>query len=121
MIEFNIKFDKKPKKNFFKYPEILNNECLFEIVINDIIIFKEPNFPIYEFYTQLKKWILEKMKYNYDFEYISMESNLNPLIKIVYCNELWNFKFLWDEFKSDELFSTEELINAVNLLENKIL
>lgn len=121
MLEFNIKFDKKPKKILLKYPDILKHECLFEILINDIVIFKEPNFPIYEFYIQLKKWILEKMNYNYDFVYNSIESDLNPLITISYCNELWKFKFLWDEFESDELVSSEELINAVGILESKIL
>lgn len=50
MLEFNIKFDKKPKKILLKYPDVLKHECLFEILINDIVIFKEPDFPIYEFY-----------------------------------------------------------------------
>lgn len=121
MLEFNIKFDKKPKKILLKYPDILKYECLFEILVNDIVIFKEPAFPIYEFYIQLKKWILEKMNYNYDFKYNSIESDLNPLIMISYCNELWKFKFLWEEFESDELVSSEELINAVDILESKIL
>lgn len=120
MIKFSTKFYEKPKKIYLKYPEVLNYECLFEISINDVKIFKEPNFPIYEFYIQFKKWILEDFIYNYDFEYVTMESDLNPLIKIVYYNNLWEFIFLWHKFESNILFTANELINAFNILEKNI-
>lgn len=118
MINFKITTQNIYKKCIpNKYPELLKFEVDFNIIINDNIFFSEPNFPIFEFIYFVNKWEIQK---HIPFEYISIETNDNPLISFIYKENGWVIKSPWQLFKCDIVFSNIEIINALNELQNQI-
>lgn len=111
MIKYEIKLiDETNKKVPKKYPELIQVEALFRIVIDEMVFFEEPNFPIYEFLYAARKWIKQG---NETFEYVSVETEENPLISFLYEGEGWIIKSPWQLFECKLKFTREELVNAI--------
>lgn len=93
MIEFRFVLvpDNKysPRKNIKdyknKYPDILYICGEFTIIICDDIYFNEPQFPVIEFLSCLESWVETKVR-NSNMNYVSIETEENPLISFVYEN-----------------------------------
>lgn len=113
MIKYEIELIDTTKKIIpKKYPELIQVEALFRIVINGMVFFEEPNFPVYEFLHAVKKWINKQEKEK--FEYISVETEDNPLICFLYEDGGWIINSPWQLFECRYKFTREELINAIN-------
>ena len=114
MIEFfsecNVKkyINKIDKMN---YCQLLKIECYFCIKIDNKIFFEEPLFPILEFLYFYKKW--DKAS---NFEYITIESEDNPIISFIKKYNGWYIDSVWKKFECNYIFELEQIINAIEKL-----
>ena len=118
MLEFKCVFASEIKRIPKKYPEIVWYEMDFRIVINGKLFFSEPNFPVFEFLLSAKKW--ESMN-SVSFEYNSIETEDNPLISFIHNREGYVLHSPWQLFQCDVFFTKEQIISAINSLENSIV
>ena len=94
-------------------PEMLDYEIPFKILVDGKLFFEEPNFPIYEFLHALSVWI---KKEDCSFEYISVETEDNPLISFIYSNDSWTISSTWQLFECEMAFTKEEILHATKHL-----
>ena len=119
MIEFNAIFNKKAVKRIPKsYPKLTEYESNFKIIVDNKLFFHEPNFPLLEFLYFVNEW---KKQSNSSFEYISIETEDNPLISFIREKNAWKIYSPWQLFKCDSKFTKEELVNALDKLEKTVL
>lgn len=116
MIEFNV----LPYKNINtipnKYPELIRYEVDFKILINKKLFFEEQSFPLLEFLYFANQW---KKLGNGSFEYVSIETDDNPLISFICQDEACELFFIyspWQLFECKTIFSKSELYNALEAL-----
>ena len=96
--------------------ELLSYECPMTIMINDRVFFNDPFFCILEFWKSLAEW--DK---THTFDYHSIETDENPLIRFVRTPDGWLLRSPWSVFNADEyLLSTEDLCIAISALEKQL-
>ncbi len=118
MIEFNVDSIQKDIKCIpKKYPKLTEYEVDFSIIINGQLFFDEPNFPVLEFLHFVNIW---KDKGNHSFEYISIETEENPLISFICKNDMFLISSPWQLFECKTEFTKEQLICALDNLENEV-
>ena len=110
MIEFKSNYKKCCKYKKLKYPDVLNYEAYFSIVISGKVFFEEPNFPLLEFLYYVNQWVETQNK---SLEYISIETEDNPLIVFKYNNGKYLISSPWQNFKCVDEFTKEEIISAL--------
>ena len=111
MIKFNILDSNESQRIFFKYPEMLEYEVDYSIIIDGKTFFYEPNFPVLEFIYQVKEW---KNSQPDSFEYNSLETDDNPLITFKYNNGLFSISSPWQKFQCDNKYTKDELVAALS-------
>ena len=99
-----------PKEIPDSYPALLEYEAKFRIVIDGQVFFEEPDFPIYEFLHFANDW---KEQDNRNFEYVSMETEDNPLISFICEGDLWTIHSPWQLFECTRQFAKEEIVRAL--------
>lgn len=97
-----------------KYPELLQTEGTFDILINGRRFFSDPYFPIYEFLLQANEWMANEAAPDI-MEYSSLETDENPLL----CfrkTEAGNYSLQspWESFENSIPFSFAEIREAIN-------
>lgn len=121
MINFYWKIDlAEYKKNQRKieystneYPD-LNDVCGdLTIEVNNKIFFKEPYFLALEFIRALEKWLNNTNKI---MIYNCIETEDNPLISFILNNKGWQIISPWQLFECNDIFSKEELLEAIGYL-----
>lgn len=119
MIEFCVMTDLKTIKNVpRKYPELLEYEVSFRILIDEELFFEEPDFPLFEFLYAVEDW---KQKECCSFQYTSIETEDNPLVRFTYEEDgLFTVFSTWQLFECETKFTKEQLVNAVDALEKRI-
>ena len=96
--------------------ELLSYECPMTIMINDNVFFNDPFFCILEFWKSLADW--DK---THTFNYNSIETDENPLIRFVLTPDGWFLRSPWSVFNADEyLLSTEDLCIALSALKKQL-
>ena len=119
MIQFAVKLDQgQVKKIPSSYPKLAKYESEFMILIDGRVFFDEPNFPVLEFLKYAIKW---KEHADFSFEYCSIETEENPLIVFSPMNENWVISSPWQKFTCQTLFTTKELICAIDALLDKVI
>lgn len=94
--------------------DLLKEECYFSIIIDGKVFFEEPYFPIFEFLYAYINW--DKTS---NFQYITLETDDNPLISFVNTNDIWNIDSPWKRFCCEKTFTINELVNAVESIYNQ--
>lgn len=100
------------------YPEVLNWEGKFSIEINNQVIFCEPNFPILEFLLTIDQWMKEDKSNN--MYYYSLDTDDNPLISFINCNNKWTITSPWQLYVCNDTFTRTELEESIENLKNII-
>lgn len=119
MIDFNVVSTREPVKRIPKdYPELIEYEVNFKIIINGKLFFEEPNFPLLEFLFFVKEW---KNQNGGSFEYVSIETEDNPLISFKCERDMWTIYSPWQLFECKTKFTKEQLVNALDTLEEKTI
>lgn len=118
MIEFNvvqtdIKIRRKPKS----YPKLVEYEADFSILVNGKLFFHEPNFPLLEFLHFVTR---KKIENGGSVDYISIETEENPLISFIYEDDMFTISSPWQLFECETKFSKEQIISALDKLEKQI-
>lgn len=95
--------------------ELLDDCASFSICINDKEFFHEPDFPVLEFLREIALWAdkEDNMYYN------SIETDDNPLISFITNENGYTIFSPWQKFECNDCFSKEELLSALNMIENK--
>lgn len=118
MIEFNVISTQKAIKQIPKgYPKLTEYEVNFRIIVNGKLFFEEPNFPLLEFLHCINNW---KNQDNGSFEYVSIETEDNPLISFICENDMFVICSPWQLFKCKTQFTKEQLVSALDALVKKI-
>lgn len=118
MIEFYaVPKQKAIKRAPERYPKLTEYEADFKIIVNGRVFFHEPDFPLLEFLRFADKW---KNQSTGTFEYISIETEDNPLISFINDNDMWKIYSPWQLFECETKFTKEELVNALDVLEKTI-
>ena len=116
MIEFFykpiIEERKSIKQKFKRYPEILKNEGSFQIKVNNVLYFDEPNFSVEEFLLYADKWLLTEDKMQ-NMCYFSVDTDENPLISFEIEKGQWYISSPWELFRCKDSFTREELEKAI--------
>lgn len=90
--------------------DLLNPVVNLVIEINSEKFFEEPYFPVLEFLQQVMLW----KEQSSDFYYNSLEAEEdNPLISFVSENGLFRIHSPWQKFKCNELFSKDDILQAI--------
>ncbi len=118
MIEFKtIAIQRKLQRIAKEYPRLIEYEAEFEIIVNGEIFFYEPNFPIFEFLHAVNEWKKQGVG---SFEYVSIETEDNPLISFICEEDMWIICSPWQLFECKTKFTREQLVIALNVLEKTI-
>lgn len=119
MIDFNVILNREPVKQIPKgYPELIEYEVNFKILIDGRLFFEEPNFPLLEFLFFVKEW---KNHNHASFEYVSIETEDNPLICFKCEKDMWAIYSPWQLFECKTKFTKEQIVSALDTLEKKII
>lgn len=112
-----IKFYVEPyEKTAFipnKYPEIIQYEFNFKIIIDNKLYFEEEKFPLFEFLKVANDW---KKRGTGSFEYVSIETDDNPLISFISQDKLNNLFLInspWQLFECKTAFTRTQLNKAI--------
>lgn len=92
-----------------EYSELLKEECYFCIIVDNLVFFEDPLFPIREFLKYYFDWDKKN-----NFNYITIESSDNPLLSFIKTSEGWSIDSVWKKFECDRKFTLSELCNAIN-------
>ncbi len=84
----------------------------FEIEIEERSVFFEPEFPVVEFWLQLKRWLqrIDESGFASDFEYRSMESEHEPLVWFRKGPTGWTLGAFEPESREVHVLSLDELV-----------
>jgi hypothetical protein len=111
----NVILKKSIREYGIKYPDILDVCGEFIIKIDEQIFFNEPQFPVVEFIVFLDKWTSSRSKTK-DMLFYSIETEDNPLIQFRLEKDMFHIFSPWQLFSSHELFTKQELLEAINEL-----
>lgn len=95
--------------------ELLDDCASFSICINDKEFFHEPDFPVLEFLKEVALWADKESSMYYN----SIETDDNPLISFIKNEDGYSISSPWQKFECIDCFSKEELLSALNMIENK--
>ena len=118
MICFVYNTNKKLEGIPNKYPELIQYEMPFRIIVNGRLFFEDEYFPVYEFLWQIREW-----KSGEDFYYNSIETDDNPILSFQIVPDekpFYRIISVWQKFYCEDLFSEEELSKAIQALEEGI-
>lgn len=110
------KIDKRLSK--MKYPDLLQYEAQFVILIDNQEYFSDNYFPILEFLREIKPWLNNETE---DFIFECTDTEDNPLISILKKdNMLYEITSKWELFNNNVLFSkdtiTTEIFSCIKML-----
>jgi hypothetical protein len=96
-----------------KWDRLLKIVGDFEIQIDERCLFFGSEFPLVEFWLQLTRWLgqLEEDDPPSDFEYVSMESEQEPLIWFRRSAGGWTIGGVNPEYDEPHQFQLEELVD----------
>lgn len=118
MIEFNAISAQKAIKRIPKdYPKLTKYEADFRIIVNGKVFFHEPNFPLLEFLHSVNDWRNQGVG---SLEYVSIETEDNPLISFISEKDMWVVYSPWQLFECETKFTKEQLLSALDALEKTI-
>lgn len=100
------------------YPDVLDYEGIFRIEIDDKLFFIQPDFSVFEFLMYADDWITNNK--SKDMQYRCLDTDENPLISFILKNDGWYIYSPWQLFQCDNIFSKEELVNAIIKLKKSI-
>ena len=85
----------------------------FNLWVRDRLVYKEPEFCLFEFALDLATWLTVVTDSGPDFVYTSMESVTEGLVRFVLVNRgQWRVSATYEELHADDLLTTMELKNA---------
>ncbi|MBC6310001.1 hypothetical protein HCJ66_10660 [Listeria sp. FSL L7-1582] len=100
--------------------QLMNIEGDLNIVINNQIFFEEP-IALYEFYCYLDRWLYDWEKgHKISFEYVSMESEENPLLAFKLTTSGFQIFSVWQQYNSEEIFDTNDFKDYIALITGQI-
>lgn len=107
------------------YPEIIRINGCFEILLNNRVFLKEPDFPILEFLKYSIIWLNNGNK-SLPMEYNSVETETNPLIEFIKDGEDWVIKSPVAKSECKDHLTREELEEVIyelvdSLMERELL
>lgn len=109
-----------PKHAPTKYPDVLETNGAFTIIVDDRVFFTEPSFPVYEFLSQANKWAVDGRVPD-SMEYTSLETDENPLICFRrIADDTFRLESPWAAFECGSTFSFDEIRKAVRELNNQM-
>ena len=109
-----------PKHAPAKYPDVLETNGAFTIIVDDRVLFTEPSFPVYEFLSQANEWMAAG-RIPDSMEYASLETDENPLIRFRRTDDdTFCLESPWAAFECDSAFSFKEICKAVRELNDRI-
>lgn len=118
MIEFKVISNQKVIKRLPKeYPKLIEYEAEFSIIINGKVFFNDPKFPLLEFLHYVNKWKSQRTE---SLEYISIETEDNPLISFKSEQDMLLICSPWQLFKCETKFTKEEIVSALDILEKTV-
>lgn len=97
-----------------RYPDLLQICGDFQIIMGKKLFFSQPQFPISEFCNATYRW--ERSYLHKNMYYSSVETDDNPLICFIYTGQMWRIQSPWELFKSEKIFSRENISNSLNEL-----
>lgn len=116
MIKFIFAFTSEPPAIIpEQYPEILKYEGNFSIEIDNKVFFYDTNFSIFEFLLYTEKW-----KFDDDMQYISLETDENPLISFLQKDGLFYIKSPWSLFEYEKGFTKNELLDSLDIMKKDL-
>ena len=114
MLQFKVEpKHQKIKKIPHTYPSLIEYESRLTILIDDEVFFDEPNFPLLEFLKYAIDW---GKKTDLPFEYNSIETEDNPLIRFLHKDNMLCISSPWQKFHCRQLFHKEEVLDAITAL-----